>query len=138
MTIQYYEDKIKYLKQIGEIDSEIERLIKEMEMWRTRATNITTNISNEPVQGGISDKVGDSVAKILEVDEKINKNIDRLVDLKEEIKSKINNIDDVRYRNILKDRYVCLMTWDSICKKNEYTWRHVFRLRDEALEKFEI
>ena len=135
MTRNYYKYKIEYLEKIAEIDSEVDRLIGEMETWRTRATNITTNISAEPKMGGINDKVGNSVVKMLEINEKIDKEVDRLVDLKEKIKSKINKIDDARYRNILKDRYICLMTWDAICKKNEYTWRHVFRLRDEALEK---
>jgi uncharacterized coiled-coil DUF342 family protein len=138
MTRNYYQDKIDYLEKIAEINSEIDRLILEMDMWRTKATNITTDITNEPVQGGVSDKVGNSVAKILEINEKIDKKIDKLVDLKEEIKSKINKIDDVRYRNVLKDRYICLMTWDSICKKNEYSWRYIFKLRDEALKKFEL
>ena len=126
-------DKIKYLKQIKTLDKGIDRKIFELEKWQTRSTNITSVISDMPHGSNISDKIADCVANIADIDKEINECIDKYVDLKKVIEEKINAFDDDRLKNIMLDKYINYWTWEEIAYRNNYSWQHVYRLHEQAL-----
>lgn len=133
LTVEH-KKKIKYLKQLKSLDKQIDRNILELEKWQSRASKITTIMTGMPGANNVSDKICDSVANIIDLDNQINADIDKYVDLKNEILEKINSISDDRYRNILSDRYINCWTWEEIAWKNSYSWQHVYRLHEKGLD----
>lgn len=137
MFTDEHKKKIKYLSQLKYINRGIDRKISEMNKWKCRATNITTILSGMP-RGSTTDKISDCVANIADLNKEIEREIDKLVDIKKEIECKINAIEDDRLRNILIDRYLYYMTWEEIAYKNFYSWQHVYRLHEKALDLINI
>ena len=133
LTVEH-KKKIRYLKQLKYLDKQIDGNILELEKWQSRAGKITTIMTGMPGANNVSDKICDSVANIIDLNNQINTDIDKYVDLKGEILEKINIIDDDRLRNILQDRYISYWTWEEIAWKNNYSWQHVYRLHEKALD----
>lgn len=134
MLTAEHKKKIKYLKQLKFLDKQIDRNILELEKWESRSCKITTAITGMPGSRNTTDKISDGVANIVDLSHQINDDIDKYVDLKNEILEKINSVDDDRYRNILSDRYISYWTWEEIAWKNNYSWQHVYRLHEKALD----
>ena len=81
--------------------------------------------------------------------DKISDLIDLLNELKQEQEAKketavqemarvvevIDSLDDTTQKELLQKRYIDGDTWDSIGQQMGYTWRHLIRLHNQALEK---
>jgi DNA-directed RNA polymerase specialized sigma subunit len=61
-----------------------------------------------------------------------------LIELKAEIESKINSVENLKLRELLKCRYLDFKSWEEIAYLNGYSWRHVFRLHEKALDEIKI
>jgi DNA-directed RNA polymerase specialized sigma subunit len=127
-------EKIKYLKRLKTLDKQIDRNILELEKWQSRACKITSVITDMPRGSNVTDKMSENVANMIDINNQINADTDKYVDTKAEINKKIDAIDDDRLRNILKDRYINYWTWEEIAWKNNYSWQHVYRLHEQALD----
>lgn len=138
MLTPLHKEKIEYLKQYKYLDADIDRKIKSLEDWRSKILNVTGTLSDMPKSNKRSDKIADGIATINEIEETINKEIDELIELKAEIEGKINAVEDLRLRELLKCRYLDFKSFEEIAYLNGYSWRHVFRLHELALDEIEI
>lgn len=138
MLTAEHREKIKYLNQYRYLNKEIDRKIESLEFWRNKILNITGTLSDMPKSNKRSDTIADGIATINEIEENINKDIDDLVELKAEIESKINSVEDLKLRELLKCRYLDFKSWEEIAYRNGYSWRHVFRLHELALDEIKI
>ena len=75
--------------------------------------------------GNVSDKVGRTVAKIVDMERKIDRDIDDLSALRDEISKTINQISDTDIRTVLEYRYINGWSWRRIAAKMHYTEKHV-------------
>lgn len=124
-----------YLQQIRKCDRMIENKLSEIDSLRGLAESVTGTWKEDVVQGcGASDKLGDTVAKIVDLQNEINADIDKLVDLKEEVMKVIDQIDDP-FCDLLYKRYFQFKKWEVIAVEMGYTFRHVTRMHGEALKK---
>ena len=79
-----------------------------------------------------------TLVKIVDFEKRINDEIDMLINKKIEIESNINCLESWKHREVLKRRYVMLMTWDEIAKSMNYSKQHVQRLHKSALQKMRL
>lgn len=128
----------EYLSRYREIDREIDGKINQLEQLREKAMRITTEPAEDGIPGAVSsagDRLGDVVAKIVDLETEINVAVDRLVDTKREILGTISRINDPTLRNLLELRYINGCTFEQIAERMPYSWRQVIRLHGLALLK---
>ena len=101
-------------------------------------TKITATISPVAVSGtGSQDKLGDAVAKIVDLQEEINQKIDRYVDLKREISAVLEKLDDPDQVKVLHKRYFEYKQWERIACEMNYSFRNVCYIHGKALQAVE-
>ena len=73
-------------------DAEINVKLEQLAELKNLATKITPSVNQEGRgSGSVSDRVGRTVAKIVDLEQEINEDIDRLVDIKREIEELIKD-----------------------------------------------
>ena len=126
----------EYLKQAFYLDKRINSKLEQVESLNALATKATTTLSDmpkDPNKG--TSRLGDTIAKIIDLQEEINKDIDKLVDLKAEIVGIIKRIDNKELQVILEKRYLCFETWEKIAVEMTYDIRHIHRLHNLGLKE---
>lgn len=138
MLTKEHKKKIKYLSKHKYLNKEIDRKIKYLEDWQSKLYNVTGTLSDMPKSHNRTSKIENGIATIDEIEAQINNDIDDLVDLRTEIEGKIDAVEDMRLRELLKCRYMDCQTWEEIAYENGYSWRHVFRMHEKALDEITI
>ena len=80
----------EYLEEIRQLDKIINAKIEQLEDLRNM--KITATITDDIRTGEVKDRVGDTVAKICNLEWEINDDIDRLIDMKTEAIKKIGSV----------------------------------------------
>lgn len=129
----------EYLQQVRRMDRLINNKIAELEQLRTLATSITAATDREAVQtSGVSDKVGNVVASIVDLQNEINALVDTYVDKRKEIIAQIDGIEKLQplYYAILHGRYIQFQSLQQIADNEGYTAQYMRKTHGEALEFF--
>lgn len=125
----------EYLQQIQKCDRMIENKLSEIDSLRGLAESVTSTWKEDIVQSsGAGDELGDTVAKIVDLQNEINADIDKLVDLKREIMVVINQLE-APFCDLLYKRYFRFMKWEEIALEMGYTYQWVCQLHGKALLK---
>lgn len=125
-----------YLQQIAKDDNLIQNKCVEVYQLRCLATSVTAPMGTEPVQtSGVSDKVGNITAKIVDLEADINRMIDKFIDDKQERIKVIEQIDDELQYNILHKHYVQGKKFREIAEEEHYTEVHISKQHQKALKK---
>lgn len=132
------QDKKAWLLQYRRLDERIDRLEKEKARWIERATKMNAPINGLPHGSGVSDTVGQAVAKIADLQYEIDREIDRLVDLRREIEAAIRTVEDGTMRNLLKLYYIDGYTLEAVADEIHYCYRQTRRLHWKALTKMKM
>lgn len=133
--------KKEYLQQYGQIDGEITSINEDIMRLRELSTQTTSgNMTGMP--SGTSDKTEASYAgivqKIVDMEQQRNRKITELLMLKHQIECAINAVQDIRYRTLLRDKYINGLTLEQIAANMDYCWRHIIRLHGRALQAVKI
>lgn len=125
-----------YLQQIKLYDTHIKNKLEEVADLRAMIMHITSTLRPDggTAKGGASDKVGNTVAKIVDMEAEINTAIDRFVDLKREISKTLDLINDSDELRLLHLRYFQYMQWEEISVEMGYTYRNVCYIHSRALQ----
>lgn len=119
------------------IDTAINCKLEQLAELKCLATKVSpTNVEGRG-SGGVTDRVGKTVARIIDLENKINDYIDRLVSSKEAIASVVAQADNEVYSVLLERRYILHETWEVIAEKMGYSRRHITRLHDDAMKYLE-
>ena len=138
----------KYLNQAKRCDALINNKKEELEWLFGMATKVTGSFGGEIVSGSKSqDKIGDIMAKIIDLQREINCDIDRLVDKRQEINTLIDSVPDYEEMRVLRLVYIGLWnkeeastqypTWKEIAHKLHTSERTVQRIHGRALQTIE-
>ena len=131
----YDMDAKAYLKQIELCDINISSKIEEVDKLRELATKVTSTLKADVVSGSMNqDKLGDAVAKIVDLQDDINKSIDRYIDLKNEIGKVIEKVTDADQAAVLYKRYFLYERWEQIACEMNMTYRNVCYIHGRALQ----
>lgn len=123
-----------YLLQIRKLDRLINNKLLEFDQWMSIATSTTVSTEGERVQSsGSKDKMGDAVARLVDVQTEINREIDRLVDLKREVIRDIEQLPIADEYDILHMIYVQGMTFQEAADALNKSYRWTTALHGRAL-----
>lgn len=129
----------QYLKQLKWLKNLIDTKNEQIESLREIATKITPNYSSEPVQtSSISNKVGNSVVKIVDLENELTVDVQKYTSLMQEIIHKIELIPDNELKLLLTYKYVNFNTWEQIAEKMDCSLRWVYELHQRGLAAFDV
>ncbi|MCM1334923.1 MAG: DUF1492 domain-containing protein [Bacteroides sp.] len=128
----------EFLNRHYEISRAIDAKLEQIEELKSLAQKITVGPFRESHgEGGYTDRVGRTTARIVDLEEEINREIDRLVDIKTEIWELIYTLPDTTERTVLERHYLLHEGWERIADKLGYSARHITRLHNRALSRLE-
>lgn len=131
-------DAKAYLLKIELLDAHINNKLNDLHTLRSLVTKITATVSPVAVSGsGNQDKLGDAIAKIIDLQDEINRKIDSYVDLKREISAILEQVDVADYVRVLHKRYFEYKAWEQIACEMNFSYRNVCYIHGKALQAVE-
>lgn len=128
-------DAKAYLRKIELFDANINNRISDLQELKSLVTKITATISPVCVSGsGNQDRLGDAVAKIVDMQDEINLKIDKYIALKKEISELLEQIQDSDQVKVLHKRYFEYKAWEEIACEMNYSYRNVCYIHGKALQ----
>ena len=128
----------EYLGRLRSLEMRVSANAKEIESLNDLATHITSAINSDGVHvgGSTSDKLGNCVARIVDLQRQIDADILLLEGMRCEIIDQIDNVKNEKHRELLRMRYVSCMTFEEIAVAMDQSYRHTTRLHGHALRDF--
>ena len=129
----------EYLSQARYINQEIDSKLQQVASLRELATKTSMPMSDMPGSPNrTTDKLENTMTKIIDMGNTINEMVGRLIELKLEITFVVQKVEDTESRVLLEMRYLCFKQWDEIAVAMGYDIRHIYRLHQSALSKVQI
>ena len=127
-----------YLNQISRLDSVIQNKLTEIMQCRELSVSLTAVSSDIKVRTSPDmDKIGNSIARLAEMEQQLDELIDHYVDKKSRIIAQIDAMEDEVHYQILFARYIERKTFEKIALELNYSLRQISRVHEKALIKFE-
>lgn len=127
-----------YLSQIERLDRMIQNKLSEIYQLKTMACSVTVSNDGERVQNsGDKDRMGSTVAKIVDLERETDELVDSFVRKRNRIIEQIDSIENLDFYHVLSMRYVARDTFETISVKTNWSIRKVFSLHGKALLEFE-
>ena len=131
-------DAKAFLKQVRLCDMHINEKIAELENLKELTLKITTTWKSDVVSSsGSQDKLGEAVARIVDLEEEINRAVDTYVDKKSEVSKVVEQVNDPDQVAVLYKRYFRHETWEQIACEMHMTFRNVCYIHGRALRAVE-
>jgi hypothetical protein len=128
----------EYLNQIERLDKMITNKLSEIYQLKIMACSITVSGNSERVQtSGNQDKLGSTIAKIVDLERETDELVDSLVDKRKEILRQIDNMKNIDHYDVLHKHYVERRTFQDIADSENWSIRQVFNIHGRALQEFE-
>lgn len=133
LETQTLNEKKKFLKRYKRMTAIINRLEEKLARVDERMYKIKSpNFSSEP-KGGTPVTMEDLLSEKMELEERINRLIKKSRVIRQEILDKIDELDDVRYGEVLEAFFIECKDFQQIADDTGYTVRHVIRLYSEGI-----
>lgn len=124
-----------YLQKIKLYDVQINSKVEELDKLRAITTKITPALSGDVVSGSRSqDKLGDAVARIVDLEEDINRRIDALIELKRSAMELLDKLQNPNHFEILNKRYFQFKSLEQISVDMGYSYRNICYIHGKALQ----
>lgn len=128
----------QYLNRISELDRMINNKLSELSQLKMMAYGVTAFNDGERVQAsGDKDRLGNTVAKIVDMEKEIDKFVDQFVDLKKEILQMLSMLESQRHKQILFKKYFEYKSIYTIADELGMSDRGCKKAHKRALEEFE-
>lgn len=126
----------QYFDQIFKLDDEIESKRNERKAVRDTVLGATTWEEAPAFSNQFNSTTENMVLKLDDYSDEINRLIDEMVDLKMKLSTEIDQLEDRRYRIVLRERYIRCKSWAEIAIEQDYVKRYVYDLHNNALMAF--
>ena len=128
----------KYLSELQVINTKIEQLQEQRQMYLDMATSITAPVNPVKVQTNrISDLMGDKTSKAVDLGKKIDEEINNLWNKQQEVVKEIQSLHNVDYIRILFKVYVQFKTIKQASFEMKKSYSYTVELHKKALAAFE-
>lgn len=131
----------EYLQNIYKTDTRIDCLQSEVNSIQERLESITPQYNASEGSNGSRNVHSHEalICKMIDLKTEIDKQLNELLDLKTEAKKAIDKIISINadYGAILYKRYFEYKSWEKIANELCFSYPHIFRLHNNALELFE-
>lgn len=129
-------DAKAYLRKIELLDAHINNKLNDLCTLRDMVTKITATITPVAVSGsGNQDKLGDAVAKIVDLQNAINRDIDKYVNSKREVTAVLEKLQEPDHVKVLHKRYIEFKPLEQIACEMHCTYRNVCYIHGKALQE---
>ena len=129
-------DAKAYLRRIELLDAHITNKLNDLETLRTMVTKITATITPVAVSGsGSQDKLGDAIAKIVDLQNEINHKVKKLIDAKMEVSAVLEKLQEPDHVKVLHKRYIEYKPFEQIACEMCCTYRNVCYIHGKALQE---
>ena len=130
-----HNDAQEFLRQIELCDTHITNKLEEMDRLNALALKVTTSLSMAPAHGsGNQDKLGNAVAKIVDLEREINDEIDVYVDKKAEVKKVLDKITNPDQLKVLTKHYLLYESLEQIACEMGFTYRNICYIHGRGLQ----
>ncbi len=127
-----------YLWRVRDAERELKLLEQEYEQAKADILHLKAiQYDADKVSGGKIGDLSDAIAALEGYAERVNTQWDRLITLRKEAGALIEQIEDGRYREVLKRRYLWGESWEYIAVGLGYAYHHIHKLHGQALNEFE-
>ena len=127
----------EYFVQIRKTDRLIQRLTDTVNTLRSGLTSQNYELKPDKVQtSGPKDTLGETIVKIMSLEDDINARIDELVDLKNATLKAIQILPDFDQQNVLIARYIDGKKWLDIAFDLNFSISQVYKIHGKALISF--
>lgn len=131
-------DTKSYLRQIEKLDRMIQNKLTEIYQLKTMACGVTVANDRERVQtSSDKDRLGATVAKLVDLEKETDALVDELVDKKAHIIRQMENLPSPTHYHILFGRYVARKDLTDIAEEMFYSYGQIKREHGNALLEFE-
>lgn len=129
----------EYLERIKWYDVLIDSKLEELATLNSVVKRITPvmNTTGGGSGSGNQDRLGDTIAKIVDLQEEINRDVDMFVDMKREAARLLKKITKAEYFKVLHKHYVLYKSFEQIAMEMKYTYRGVCYVHGRALQAFD-
>lgn len=124
----------QWLRRYINADHRIDSLLKERQDVYDRLTKITAALDSESVS---STKDPHKFDELVDLDVFIRQRVAQSMAIRLEITEAIDELEDWRYRDILKYRYINGFTWEQVASIIHYSYVQTTRLHGSALKAIE-
>ena len=135
---QELDRKKRFLKRYRKNRDLVLRLKNKIESLDDRICGMRSPVLSDMPRGGKPVTKEDLIAEKMEIEERIERLEDKGKNFKREIVEKIDELDDIRYVEILEAFFIECLSFEDIADKEGYGLRHVIRLYTEALEEIAL
>ena len=127
----------EYLNRYRHINSYIDCKLEEIVQLRNKATRLSPTAMFDRGRN-VSDRVGRTAAKIVDLEREIDDEIDKLVEIRNEITATIEKVNDECLKMLLTMRYINGYKWEKIALNMHYSHANVTQyLHPRALRAVE-
>lgn len=130
-------DAKAWLQEIEALDVKIDRKIEEAARTRDRLYKITTTFGDGGSPLGESDKVGDGVAKLMDLEVEIDAAIDSFVDMKRHKMRTIDKMTDPKLLSFVYLRYVDRETLEKCAVVMDFSYPWICELDRRSVEELQ-
>lgn len=127
----------EYLERIKMMDAIVDSKLEELAMLKSMVKRITPVMNT--TGGGASgnqDKMSETIAKIVDLQEEINRDVDMVVNLKKDANELLAKIKRPEYYQVLHKRYVLFKSFEQIAMEMKYSYRGICYVHGRALQAF--
>ena len=125
----------EYLEQVKLFDAHINNKLDELERLKGLVMKVTSTWKGDVVSGsGNQDKLGDAIARIVDLQREVNQAIDDYIDKQKEIGAILDQITDPDQLRVLYKRYFDGLTWEQIACDMHMSYRNVCYIHGRALQ----
>lgn len=128
----------EFLKQVRLYDIHINNKLEEKARLEALAQKITSAWGGEHVSGsGKLDKLGDAIAKIIDMEREIDRAVDAFEDKKQEVKSVLEKIQNADQLEVLYKVYIQYESLEKVACEMNMTYRNACYIHGRALQTVE-
>lgn len=123
-----------WLNQVKMLDQLINAKLAERERLMALATNMNANMDGMPRGNNVSNKVGNTVVKLVELANETDKLVDSYIAQRTKVLQALETLPPNEY-GVLHRYYIKYMTWDEVAEDMSYSRMQVWRLKNSGLER---
>ena len=128
----------EYLQRVGAVRRELKRLEHEYEEAKADIEHLKAiDYGRDKINKGSVIDLSGAIARLEEYAARVDAKWDEMIALRDEAEARIDNLADMRYRYVLKQRYLSGWSWEQIAVGLGYSYRHVIRTHGQALIEFQ-
>lgn len=129
----------EYLSEVQTFQTIIEQKQEALKQIRESVTTVhSLQYDREKVQESKqTDRIGETVAKIVDLEKEVENDIIRLICKKHEVIKQIHALDNIRYIQLLFKRYIEFKRFQTIAEEMDLTDQYIKEIHPKALKAFE-